>query len=454
MTKTHNLLGVEPVGKLLFRLSLPAICAQVINALYNIVDRMYIGHIEGIGPMALTGVGVTFPIIVLITAFSSLVGMGGAPLASIKMGEGNDEAAQSILSKSCSTLLILSVLLTTLFQVFKDPLLLAFGASPSTLPYGSAYLGIYLWGTVCVQLVLGLNPFINAQGFAATSMATTLIGAGLNIILDPIFIFVLGMGVQGAALATILSQAVSMTWVLLFLTGRKTKLRIKPSLMRPSWKVMRPVFALGIAPFIMISTESLVNIVLNTSLQRLGGDIAVGAMTILSSVMMFATMPIQGLTQGAQPIVSYNFGSGDQQRVRKAFLLLLMSCITYSAVMTGLCELFPQVYISIFTSDPELMAFTKHALRIYMAGTFIMGAQMACQQTFIALGQAKISLFLALLRKIVLLIPLVLVLSRTALGLDGVFISEPIADITAALTTTTLFFCKIRKILERGPVKG
>lgn len=451
MIQKQNDMGTAPVGRLLLRLALPAICAQLINALYNIVDRMYIGHIPGSGALALTGVGVTFPIIMLISAFSSLVGMGGAPLASIRMGEGKNDKAEELLSKSASSLIIISAILTVFFLALQKPLLLAFGASQNTLGYATDYLTIYLWGTIFVQLCLGLNPFITAQGFAKTSMMTVLIGAGLNIALDPLFIFVFGMGVKGAALATIVSQAVSSVWVVAFLCGDRTRLRIRVKLMRPSFKVMMPVFALGVAPFVMQSTESLVNIILNSTLQRTGGDIAVGAMTILSSVMMFAIMPLQGVTQGGQPIISFNFGAGQTQRVKKTFSLLLTCCLIYSTVLCVLVELFPRVFIAIFSSDPELTVFTERAMRIFLAGVCLMGAQLACQQSFIALGQAKISLFLALLRKIVLLIPLVLILSRTSLGLTGVFLAEPIADITAATTTTILFRLKFNGILARGP---
>lgn len=451
MDQKTNDMGTAPVGRLLLRLSLPAICAQIINALYNIVDRMYIGHISGSGALALTGVGVTFPIIMLISAFSSLVGMGGAPLASIRMGEGKNDKAEELLSKSASTLAILSVVLTAFFLVFQKPLLLSFGASANTLGYATDYLTIYLWGTIFVQFCLGLNPFITAQGFAKTSMMTVLIGAGLNIALDPLFIFTFGMGVKGAALATIISQAVSSVWVVAFLVSDRTRLHIRFSQMKPSLKIMMPVFALGVSPFVMQSTESLVNIVLNSTLQRTGGDIAVGAMTILSSVMMFAIMPLQGLTQGGQPIISFNYGAKNTQRVKKAFSLLLICCLTYSITLCALVELFPKVFIGIFSSDPELTVFTERAMRIFLAGMFLMGAQLACQQSFIALGQAKISLFLALLRKIVLLIPLVLILSRTSLGLTGVFLAEPIADIVAATTTTILFCCKFNKILSQGP---
>lgn len=447
-------MGTEPVGKLLLRLALPAISAQIVNTLYNIVDRIYIGHIPETGAMALTGVGVTFPLILLISAFSSLIGMGGAPLAAIKMGEGKLDSAEELLSQSAGSLMLLSVVLTGLFLTLQKPLLLAFGASSDTLGYATEYLTIYLAGTFFVQLCLGLNPFISTQGFAKTSMMTVLIGAALNIGLDPLFIFTFGMGVKGAALATVISQTVAAAWVVSFLRGSRTRLKLRLSKLRPSRKVMLPVLALGISPFVMQSTESLVGVILNATLQRTGGDLAVGSMTIVNSVMLFIVMPLQGLGQGGQPIISYNFGAGNSARVKQAFKLLLISCFSFSSVMCVSALLFPRVFISLFSKDPVLIEPTVRAMRIFLAGMFMMGVQFACQQSFIALGQAKISLFLALLRKIVLLIPLVLILSRTKLGMTGVFLAEPIADILAAGTTAVLFFSKFDKILAAGPMSN
>ena len=447
-------LGSAPVGKLLFQLAVPAIAAQVVNILYNIVDRIYIGHIPGIGATALTGVGVTFPVLMIISAFAALVGMGGAPLASIKMGENDMDGAERILGNSTVLLLIVSVVLTAVFLIFDKPILYTFGASDVTIGYAMDYMTIYVCGTVFVQIALGLNAFITAQGAAKTSMMTVLIGAIINIALDPVFIFGLNMGVRGAALATVIAQGVSALWVLLYLLGRRTRLRIAPRFLGLNWKIVSGIVALGISPFIMQSTESLLNVVFNTSLLKYGGDIAVGAMTILASLMQIMSMPIMGLTQGAQPIVSYNYGAKNYGRVKKAFQLLLISCLAYALIYWAMMMLFPNLFVSMFASDPALKTFTVWALRIYMAMIFVMGAQSACQQTFIALGQAKVSLFLALLRKIVLLIPLIYVIPLFFTGnegkLFGVFLAEPVSDTLAVATTVTLFIIQFRKLLRKG----
>lgn len=443
----QNELATGSIGKLLLKLSIPAILAQLINALYNIVDRMYIGHIEGIGAVALTGVGLTFPIIMLISAFAALVGMGGAPLSSIKMGEGNNEKAEKILGNCTAMLLLLAVVLTVFFMVFKDPLLMLFGASENTLPYASAYLTIYLIGTVFVQISLGLNAFINSQGFAKMGMITVLIGAVLNIILDPIFIFVFDMGVRGAALATIISQAVSACWVLRFLCGKKTILRIKLQNFRFRKDFILPALALGLSPFVMQSTESLINIVLNSSLQKYGGDIAVGSMTIITSIMQIFLMPLTGLTQGAQPIVGFNFGAQQFDRVKKTFRLLLGACLAFSITLWASIMLFPGLFAAIFSNDAALIEHTIPCMRIYMAAMCLMGAQIACQQTFLAVGQAKISLFLAMLRKVVLLIPLVYILA-VPFGVTGIFLAEPVADILAVTTTVIVFIVYSKRLFS------
>lgn len=441
-------LGQGSVGKLLFQLALPAICAQVVNMLYNIVDRIYIGHIPGIGAAALTGVGVTFPIIMLISAFSALVGMGGAPLASIEMGKGDDDRAERILGNCFVTLLITSVVLTLFFLLTGERLLLLFGASEDTISYALGYLNIYVCGTIFVQIALGLNAFISSQGFARTSMYTVMIGAVINIVLDPIFIFVFDMGAQGAALATILSQAVSCVWVLVFLTGKRTKLKIRRRNLRIRAKVLLPVLALGVSPFIMQSTESLVSVSLNSSLQRYGGDLAVGAMTILASLMQMLNMPMMGLTQGAQPIIGFNYGAGKYDRVKKAFRLLLGSTVTYSTVFWLLIMLAPGMFISIFNRDPALLQISSWAARIYLGAVFMLGIQIACQQTFLAVGQAKISLFLALLRKIILLIPLIYILPMFLQDkVFAVFLAEPVADFLASASTALVFALNIKKIL-------
>ena len=449
MNRQNVDLGSGKVSKLLFSLALPTITSQIVNMLYNLVDRIYIGHmqpVETVGKLALTGVGVCLPIIVVISAFAALLAMGGAPRASIQEGRGNPKEAERIMG-NCFTLLVLaSVVLTVVLQLFARDLLLLFGASENTIDYAAAYMGIYSLGTIFVQVTLGMNAYITAQGFTTISMRTTLIGAGLNIVLDPIFIFGLGMGVRGAALATILSQAVSAAWVLRFLTGGKTKWRLRRENLRPRASVVLPCLALGLSPFIMQSTESLIAVCFNSSLLKYGGDLAVGAMTVLTSIMQLAMMPLQGLTQGAQPIVSYNYGARNPQRVREAFRCLLMACVTYSLTMWTLAQLMPQVFAGIFTPDPELQAYAAWALRIYMAATGIFGVQIACQQTFIALGNAKASLFLAVLRKIILLIPLIYILPHFFTNkVFGVFLAEPVADMLAVCTTACMFAIQFKK---------
>jgi len=435
--------------KLLIKLSIPAIVAQLINALYNIVDRMYLGHIPEEGTLALTGVGLTFPIILLVSAFSALIGMGGAPLTSIALGKGDRREAEKLLGNSFVTLVGISVILTSVFLIFKRPLLYQFGASDDTIGYAESYLTIYLIGTLFVQLSLGLNNFINAQGFAKTGMLTVLIGAVTNIVLDPILIFGFRMGVQGAALATILSQFVSALWVLKFLFGKKTGIRIRTKYFKVDFRLLGKITALGMAPFIMQSTESLVQITLNTNLRLYGSDLYVGAMTILSSTIQIFTLPLQGFTQGAQPIIGYNFGAKNYDRVKKTVKYSFTLCMTASVLACLLIELFPRVIIRIFSSDPALMDIAVVSMRIFMIGTFLMGAQVSLQNAFIAMGRAKTAICMALLRKIVLLIPLAILLPKF-LGVDGVFIAEPISDITAALTTTTVFLLSIGRICRDG----
>ena len=449
MNRQNVDLGSGKVSKLLFSLALPTITSQIVNMLYNLVDRIYIGHmqpVETVGKLALTGVGVCLPIIVVISAFAALLAMGGAPRASIQEGRGNPKEAERIMGNCFTMLVMASVVLTVVLQLFARDLLLLFGASENTIDYAAAYMGIYSLGTIFVQVTLGMNAYITAQGFTTISMRTTLIGAGLNIVLDPIFIFGLGMGVRGAALATILSQAVSAAWVLRFLTGGKTKWRLRRENLRPRASVVLPCLALGLSPFIMQSTESLIAVCFNSSLLKYGGDLAVGAMTVLTSIMQLAMMPLQGLTQGAQPIVSYNYGARNPQRVRETFRCLLMACVTYSLTMWTLAQLMPQVFAGIFTPDPELQAYAAWALRIYMAATGIFGVQIACQQTFIALGNAKASLFLAVLRKIILLIPLIYILPHFFTNkVFGVFLAEPVADVLAVCTTACMFAIQFKK---------
>lgn len=444
-----NKLAVMPVGKLLLSLALPAIAAQVVNLLYNMVDRIYIGHIAGVGAKALTGVGVTFPVIMLVSAFAALIGFGGAPRASIAMGKGDNDQAEEILGNCVFTLFVLAIILTTVFFIFAKPILYAFGASDDTIIYALPYMRIYVLGTLFVQITVGLNAFITSQGFASTGMKTVMIGAGLNLVLDPVFIFVFKMGVSGAALATILSQAVSAVWVIRFLRGKKTILRIKRRYFKFSPHVILPVLALGVSPFIMQATESLLSVCFNTSLLKYEGDLAVGAMTILSSVMQAAMMPVQGITQGMQPIVSFNYGAGNMHRVRKAFLLTLTSCLCYTFLIWAVAMVFPQVLARIFSSNDELIRYTDWAMRIYMAASCIFGAQLACQQTFVSLGKAVHSLFLAVLRKIILLIPMIYILPNFFENkVFGVFLAEPVSDTLAVLTTVTLFFCTAWKLMQ------
>ena len=442
-------LANKPIFRLLFQLSLPAIAAQIINVLYNVVDRMYIGHIPNIGASALTGIGVTMPVIIAVSAFAYLVSMGGSPRASIMMGKQHYDKAEEILGNCALTLIIISIVITILLIIFAEPILMLFGASENTIIYALRYLRIYSIGTIFVQLALGLNAFITAQGKAKTSMFTVLIGAVTNIILDPMFIFVFDMDVRGAALATIISQAISCIWILTFMTSKRTVLKLKLSNLKISANVILPCLALGFSPFIMQFTESVLFVSFNTSLLKYGGDLAVGAMTILSSIMQFSFLPIMGLTQGSQPIISYNYGAGNIDRVKSAFKILLISCLSFSTLMWIISEFFPYLFVRIFTSNQELIDYSIWALRIYMASSLIFGAQTACQQTFISLGNAKISSFLAILRKIILLIPLIFILPIFLENkVMAVLLAEPIADFLAVCTTVTLFTIYFKKLIN------
>lgn len=442
-------LGSGNVRSLLFSLALPTIISQIVNMLYNLVDRMFIGHMqpaENIGQLALTGVGVCLPVIMIVSAFAALAAMGGAPRASIQEGRGDLEASEQIMGNSLTLLLVISLVLTVILQLFAEPLLQTFGASDQTIGYALNYMQIYSLGTVFVQLTLGMNAYITAQGFTSVSMKTVLIGAVLNTILDPIFIFILQMGVRGAALATILSQAVSAIWVFRFLTGANSKWRLYPKNLRLRASVILPCIALGLSPFIMQATESLIAVCFNSSLLKYGGDIAVGAMTVLTSIMQLALMPLQGLTQGAQPIISYNFGAKNAQRVRDAFRCLLIACFTYSMALWLIALAFPKILVMIFNNDPSFVNYTAWALRIYMGVTGLFGIQIACQQTFVALGNAKTSLFLAILRKIILLIPLIYILPQFFTDkVFAVFLAEPVADFLAVCTTSGMFAVQFKK---------
>ena len=453
MEKNNQYLGTEPLGKLLFKLAVPSVVAQIINMLYNIVDRIYIGHMPEGGSLALTGLGVCMPIIMVVSAFAALVSMGGAPRASIAMGRGDNSAAERILGNCFILQIIISAIRTSALLIWDRDLLLAFGASPDTIGFAAGYMDIYALGTIFVQLTLGMNAFITAQGFSKTGMYTVLIGAVSNIILDPVFIFGLDMGVRGAALATVISQCISCLWVLLFLRGEKTILRLKKENMRLEAGVILPCLALGLAAFIMQSSESIISVSFNTSLLKYGGDIAVGAMTILSSINMFAMLPLQGLGQGAQPIVSYNYGAKDAGRVRGAFKLLLRSSLIYAGALWLIIMLFPQAFTGLFTPNAELAAFTQAAMRRYFAVMFMFGIQVACQMTFAAIGSARSSIAVAVVRKFVLLLPLIYLMPALFPGdkAMAVYLAEPAADFIAVTFTAILFSVQFKKAIEKLP---
>lgn len=449
--KENNFLGTEPIGKLLFKLAVPTVIAQLINMFYNIVDRIYIGHIPGDGALALTGVGVCLPLIMIISAFAALVSSGGAPRASIFMGKGEKENAEKTLGNCFMAQIIASCILTVVLLIWNRNFLMAFGASENTIEYSVSYMNIYAIGTTFVQLTLGMNAFITAQGFAKIGMLSVMIGAVTNIVLDPILIFGFRMGVQGAALATIISQAISCIWVLHFLFGEKTRLKIQKKYMKLERKILLPSIALGTATFIMQSSESVISVCFNSSLLKYGGDIAVGAMTILTSVMQFAMLPLQGLGQGAQPIISYNYGAKNADRVKAAYKLLLKTSMGYVFVLWALVMLVPGAFSAMFTSDVELIDFTKTALRIYLAVLFIFGIQMACQMTFTSLGNAKSSIVVAVMRKFVLLIPLIYIMPAIFKEnqVMAVYLAEPIADFLAVTFTAILFSIQFKKALQK-----
>lgn len=451
MSNDRDFLGKEPLGKLLLRLAVPTVAAQLINMLYNIVDRIYIGHIPEVGALALTGVGVCMPLILIVSAFAALVGNGGAPRASIALGKGEKDEAEKILGTCFSMQILISLVLTAVLLLWNRNFLLAFGASENTIEYGVSYMNIYSVGTIFVQLTLGMNFFITAQGFAKTGMLSVLIGAISNIVLDPVLIFGFHMGVKGAALATIISQGLSCIWVLSFLFGKKTTLRIRRENMKLKRERVLPTLALGSSVFVMQSSESIIAICFNASLLKYGGDIAVGAMTILTSVMQFAMLPLQGLGQGAQPIISYNYGAGKKDRVKGAFKLLLKSSMLYAALLWIAVMLFPQLFAGMFTSDPALLDFTKTTLRIYLAAMFIFGIQMACQLTFMSLGNAKASIVVAVMRKFILLIPLIFIMPAILKTNQtmAVYLAEPIADILAVCFTIVLFRREFKKALSK-----
>ena len=435
---------------LIFSMALPAILAQFINLLYNIVDKIYIGHIPNIGTDALAGIGVTHSIIILISAFSQIVSGGGAPLAAIALGRGDRKRAESILANGLTMLIFFTVLCMTVTYIFKEPLLYAIGASSSTYKYASEYLSYYLIGTVFVHLTVGLNAFITCQGRSGIAMLSVLIGAVMNIALDPLFIFVFDMGVKGAALATVLSQAASALWILFFLFSKRATLRINPTLMKPNFKIIGSVVGLGIAPFVMASTESFVGFVLNSGLKAYGGTVYISALTVMQSAMQIVGVPLSGFTQGVTPVISYNFGAGNKKRVKEAFFISLAIMFTFNFVVIMAMILFPEVFASIFTSDKALISVVKDIMPMFLAGMTIFGLQRACQNTFVALVQSLISLFIALLRKVILLIPLAIILPNFVTPkVNGVFLAEPIADATCAIICTTIFFLTFRRMLSK-----
>ena len=448
--ENKDFLGTEPIKKLLFKLAIPTVIAQIINMLYNIVDRIYIGHMPNNGSLALTGVGVCMPIILIVSAFAALVSSGGSPFASISMGKGDYKRAEKILGQCFFLQIIVSIILTILLELFGESFLLAFGASESTITYALSYLRIYALGTIFVELTLGMNTFITAQGFAKTGMYTVLIGAICNIILDPIFIFVFNMGVSGAAFATIISQCISTIWVIRFLRSDKSNICLKKENIKLEKDIILPCISLGLASFIMQASESIISVCFNSSLQRYGGDIAVGAMTILSSVMQLAMLPMQGIGQGAQPIASYNFGANNKERLKDTFKCLLIACLTYSIFLWGLIMLFPKLFASIFSSDILLINYTANVLRIYCASLGLFGIQISCQMLFVSIGNAKCSIIVAVLRKFVLLIPLIYIIPNLVSDKTiGVYLAEPIADSLAVTFTAILFFFEFRKALKK-----
>ncbi len=448
MQDKEKRMATEGIGKLMISMAVPSIVAQVINILYSIVDRIYIGHMKGVGMEALTGVGVTFPIITLISAFSAFVGAGGAPLASIWLGKGDRKRAEKILGNGVTMLIFFTAALMIFFYAFEKPLLYMFGASDATIGYATSYISIYLAGTIFVELALGLNAFIISQGHSRTAMMAVLIGAVSNIILDPVFIFAFGMGVRGAACATVISQAFSALWTVSFLLGKNSSLSIKAKAMKPDLSVIGSIMALGISPFIMRATESLISIVLNSGLQKYGGDIYVGSLTIMQSVMQMYSAPLGGFTQGVQPVISYNFGAGNFDRVKKLYRSMIASCFLFAAAATVLIMIFPGFFAGMFTNDAELIALVEKVMPIFMCGMLIFGLQQGIQPTFLALGQAKLSLFIATFRKVILLVPLALILPLK-FGVMGIYYAEPVSDITSALTATLLFLLNIKKIVSK-----
>ena len=445
MTREERM-ATQPIGKLMVSMTFPSILAQIINILYSIIDRVYIGHMEGVGANALTGVGVTFCITIFVSAFSAFIGNGAAPLAAIWLGKQDREHAEKILGNSVSFLVVCTVVLMLFFYTFQKPLLYMFGASDATIGYAMDYLSIYLLGTLFVEVALGLNAFIICQGQPKTAMVSVLLGAVINIALDPVFIFGLHLGVRGAAIATVISQACSAAWVMRFLLGPKSSLKIRRRFLRFDGQILFSIFSLGISPFIMSATESFISIVLNHGLQTYGGDLHVGSLTIMQSVMQLFAAPINGFTQGMTPIISYNYGARNFERVRALYRRTIGICFGFMLTATSTTMLFPEFYAGLFTNEPELVELVGQVMPIFMAGMLVFGLQNGIQPSFLAMGQARISLFIAVLRKIILLIPLAIILPHF-MGVMGVYYAEPISDVLSATTATILFALNSRRIL-------
>ncbi len=443
-------LGSAPLFRLMMSMGIPTLVAQIINLLYNIIDRIYIGHIPEVGATALTGVGLALPMVVIIAAFSAVVGAGGAPLSAIALGRGKKEEAERILGNGFSLLLVFSAFLMILFFIIKRPVLFLIGASDATFPFADEYMTIYIFGTLFVQISLGMNPYITAQGCSRTAMLSVLIGAVLNIALDPLFIFGFGMGIRGAALATVISQFVSAVWVLRFLTRKERAMGIRKNYLKIRGKIVAKIMSLGVAPFIMQATESFISIVMNSGLQRYGGDMYVGTLTIMQSVMQFVSIPVSGFTQGVQPIMSYNFGAGNIERVKKTYFTMLGIVMSYTILLTISIMAIPGIFARMFTDSSELISLVEKILPVFVCGMLVFGVQMSSQTTFLALGQARISLFIALLRKVILLIPLAIILPKLTGDVMFIYYAEPISDVTSALTCGILFACLFGKILKRS----
>lgn len=438
------------VASNILKMAIPMTIAQIVNVLYNIVDRMFIGNLPGDGMLALTGLGLTFPVISIITAFANLCGSGGAPLCSIARGEGDKEKAETIMGNAFSMLLILSVVLTGAVLLFKEPVLYAFGASSDTFPYANAYITIYCLGTLFMMTGLGMNAFINSQGFGKFGMATVCIGAVTNLILDPIFIYGFHMGVRGAALATILSQMTSAVWVLRFLTSRRAILRLRLPCMRLRWSIVRRIIGLGTSNFTMSMTNSAVQVMCNSTLQFFGGDLYVAIMTVINSIREVIFMPISGTTQGALPVMGYNYGAKNYPRVRQSIVFITKVCVIYATAACIFLLAAPQVMIRIFNDDPALIAEGAKCVRIYSCFYFMMSLQMAGQNTFLALGRSKQAIFFSLLRKAIIVVPLVYILPRIGnLGVYGVFLSEPISDIIGGVACFTTMMLTVWRELRK-----